>query len=301
MFKRSFVLVAAVVMAVIVHAVVVSAHEGHGIEALSFDRPEAWALKYFASATLFSGLETPRTRKPWSISFGVEFGWIKPVSDANRFVGFDGTKQEDLNKAPFFLRPRVTIGLPGRFALLVGVNPPVSSFGVTPRLLALGLERPIYEREAWIVGVRGYGQVGTVKGAYTCPSSVLAFAPGSAGNLYGCQAESSDTATLRYIGGEVSVAHNSTGRKLSPHAAIGVNYLDVAFHVDALTFGFEDHTQYVSRGVTVSGSAGVSYPLAHRLSVAADVFYSPLPVQRAGITQNNGFFNVRALLTYQLR
>src|SRR5512134_658776 len=72
----------------------------HGqAEQLSFNRPEAWALKYFASATLMSGLETPRTRDPWSVSFGAEIGWLPSVSDSQRFVGFNGTKQEDLNKA----------------------------------------------------------------------------------------------------------------------------------------------------------------------------------------------------------
>jgi hypothetical protein len=282
----------------------VLAHEGdHPIEQLSFDRPESWALKYFASATLLTGLETPRTRTPGSLLLGVEVAWLPPLSEAKRFVGFDGTKPEDLNKLPLFLRPRVTIGLPARFSVIVAADPPIHSFGVTPRLFALAVERPVYEAERWAVGLRGYGQTGTVKGAYTCPANVLQFTPGSPGNLYGCQAESSDTATLHFAGGELSVARRpATGGRLSPHVAVSVNYLDLAFQVNALTFGFVDSTHLLSHGVTFAASGGITYALARRIDASIDAFYTPLSVQRP-VTggQNNALFNVRALLAYRLR
>ena len=35
------------------------------VQHLSFDAPEAWALKYFTSVTLLSGLEPPK--KAWSV------------------------------------------------------------------------------------------------------------------------------------------------------------------------------------------------------------------------------------------
>lgn len=279
-----------------------AAHEGHGAERLSFQRPEAWALAYFTSATLLAGLEPPQPRSPWSISFGAEAGLLTPVSRANQFVGFDGTKPEDLNKAPLFVRPRVTIGLPGRLALTVAVNPPVRAFGITPRLVALALERPVYRSERWTVGVRGYGQTGTVKGAYTCPASVVGFTPGSPENLYGCEATSSDTATLRYVGAEVSVGRDGVGRwKVSPHAAVGLNYLSTAFQVNAVTFGFEDRTHYTSRGMTVSASAGITYPLGPRVNASVDVFYTPLVARRPTGREVNGFLNARALISYRIR
>lgn len=280
------------------------AHEGHVHETLSFDRPEAWALRYFTSATVLAGLDPPRPSSPWAVSFGVELGWLPPVSEARRFVGFDGTKPEDLNKAPLFLRPRVTVTLPRNFSVTVAVDPPVTTFGITPRLVSLAVARPVYASERWSIGLRASGQAGSVKGAYTCPENVLGFAPGSPENLYGCQAKSSDTATLRYVGGEVSVAHQGLGSwKISPHAAVGVNYMAVAFQVNALTFGFIDQTHYDSRGFTFSGSAGASYPLGRRLEASLDAFYAPLAVQRPAPAgrQVNGFFNLRALITYRLR
>src|SRR6266540_6454327 len=62
-------------------------------EHLAFDRPEAWALKHFDSATVLSGLETPRTLAPGSISVGSEIGWLPTLSPDQRRVGFNGTKE----------------------------------------------------------------------------------------------------------------------------------------------------------------------------------------------------------------
>ena len=274
------------------------------LEHLSFDRPESWALKYFTAATLLGGLETPRARTPGSVSIGLEAGVLPPLSDAQQLVGYNGTESQDLNKAPFFPRPRVTIGLPASLSLVVGVVPPIPMFGLTTKLLAVALERPLHETERLAVGVRAYGQVGTVQGAYTCPASTLAFAAGSAGNRDGCQAASSDTATLRYAGGEVSIAYRPDARsRISPHAALGLAYMNVGFQVNALTDGMIDHTHYLSQGMVVSASGGISYRVTDRLVMGMDVFYSPLSVRRAlgAPEQNDGFFNVRTLLTYQLR
>ncbi len=280
------------------------------VEQLNFDRPESWALKYFDSAMLLSGLDTPGARTPASVSIGFEIGWLPSLSASQRTVGFDGTKTEDLNKAPFLPRPRVVVGLPDRFSLIVAGDPPIRAFGIKPKLLAVGLERPVYEASNLVVGVRGYGQVGSVEAAFTCPTSVLGLAPGSPANAYGCRAESSDTASLRYVGGEVSAAYRGhrLGR-LSPHIAVGVNYLNMIFQVNALrrdagtTFDYLDRTRELAHGVTASLSGGVSYPLTNRLSAAADVFYTPLSVVRPPSTldRHDGLFNVRALIAYRVK
>lgn len=273
-------------------------------EDLPFDRPESWAMAYFAAATLLSGLETPATRRPGEVSVGIELGWLPSLDATQRHVGFNGTEDVDLNKTPVMPRPRVSIGLPGRLTLIVAGIPPVRFLGLKPALLALGLERPVVEREAWTVGLRGYGQIGHVTGAYTCPQDVLGFEPGSPENPGGCQAASADVAKLRYVGGEVLVAARvGRERKWSPHAALGVTYMDVGFQVDALTFGYIDRTSYLSHGVAISGSLGASYRLSPRMTASLDAFYSPLAVRRVvgAPARNDGLFNVRALVTYKLR
>ena len=92
---------------------------------IGFNRPEEWAMKYFTSATSLSGLSTPDSPSAGSLAVQFEIGWLPTLSTAQERVGFDGTAPEDLNKAPVFLRPRVTLGLPRQLSLIVAVDPPV--------------------------------------------------------------------------------------------------------------------------------------------------------------------------------
>lgn len=271
---------------------------------IPFTRPESWALAHFTAATLLSGLETPATRRPGDVSLGLELGWLPALTPAQELVGFNGIDSLDLNQAPFLPRPRMLVGLPARFAVIVAAVPPVPMYGLKAALLAVGLERPIIEKPSWTFGLRGYGQAGWVRGAYTCPASVVAFPAGSPQNMMGCDATSSDTASLRYVGGEASVAYRTEAlSRFSPHASIGINYMNVGFQVHALTFGYLDHTHYLSHGTAISASAGVSYRLTSRFDLGVDMFYSPLMVRRTigAPLQSDGLFNIRALVTYRLR
>ncbi|HMC62453.1 MAG TPA: hypothetical protein VKJ01_24880, partial [Candidatus Solibacter sp.] len=50
------------------------------VDHMRFDSPEAWALKYFASTTLMSGLQPPEPlvegRRTGSITVGFETDWM---------------------------------------------------------------------------------------------------------------------------------------------------------------------------------------------------------------------------------
>src|SRR2546422_11243497 len=87
-----------------------------GVERIDSERPEAWAMQYFTGITSLGGFTVPERRQAGSISFGGELVWIPAMSEARQRVGFNGTKLEDLNKAPFFARPRMTVVLPAAFA-----------------------------------------------------------------------------------------------------------------------------------------------------------------------------------------
>jgi hypothetical protein len=162
----------------------------------------------------------------------------------------------------------------------------------------------MYAGHGWNVGWRAYGQLGTVTGAFTCPRSVLGFAEGSASNAYGCDAESADVVTLRYAGAELMGERRIEALgKVVPHVAVGANYVDGVFQVNAHTFGFLDRTRIVTSGATLSLSGGVGYRLGNRVTLAADVFYSPLSVQPTfGATVvNRSLLTARSSLTYHLR
>jgi len=271
-------------------------------EHLDSDRPEAWAMNYFTSVSLLSAFGTPHSRELGSLDLGLELDWIPQLSKSERRVGFNGTKEEDLNKAPIFARPRLTVGLPWNVALTLSYLPPIEVFGVTPNLFAFALERPIYEHKPWTLGVRAYGQIGQVEGAFTCSKEAAKFPPGSAQNLFGCQRESADTATQQYGGLEFSGSYRFERlRGLTPYLAVAGNFLDNKFQVKSLAFGVRDRTRLVAETWTFSASAGITYPLSDRVNVSVGLFYSPLWVTRppATASENDPLFNVRSMLTYR--
>jgi len=274
---------------------------------ISFERPEAWGLKYFAAASLLSGLPAPPLTEAahvGSISLGLEMDWLPQLNAGQQHIGFNGTVPENLNQAPIFARPVVRLGLPDKFTVVVAAPPPLELFGVRPHLLAFGLERPIMERGHWTLGWRGYGQVGSVKGAYTCPNSVLAFAPGSTGNPTKCVGQSADVATLRYAGSEFELSYRIPGNpRIIPHVAAGGSFLDTAFQTHAPVTAGLDETRLWTRGGIFSGTGGITYLVNKHAALTVDAFYSPLWVKRdvGAPRTNDGLFNFRALLSYSFR
>jgi hypothetical protein len=264
-------------------------------------------LKYFASTTLLSGLQPPAPAegyRPGSVSLAIETGGLPTLDDGQRRIGFQGTVPEDLNKSPVLMRPVVRIGLLDKFTAVLAAPPPFQMFGVTPRLIAFGLERPLLQHHLWTIDWRGYGQLGWVKGGFTCPKSVLAFVPGSSGNPTECVGESQDKATLRYGGMEFQVERSLRRMpKLTPHAAVAGNFIDGVFQVHAPVVNGLDETRLWTRGGTFSTSGGVSYRVTRNAAFVVDAFYTPLWVKRSAAAPrtNDGLFNIRALLSYTFR
>lgn len=283
---------------------VVPIREVRAGENLDSDRPEAWAMNYYASVALLAGLGTPYSREPGSVEVGFELQWLPRLSKSMRRVGFNGLKEEDLNQAPVFARPRLTIGLPWRTALTLSYLPPIRVFGVKPHLFAFALERPIYERRPWTFGVRLYGQIGQIEGAFTCPKEVAKFPPSSPNNIFGCNKKSADTVTQQYGGIEFSGSYRiEQAGGLTPYIAVAGNFLDNKMQVQARTFGAPDRKRLLAQTWTFSASAGVTYPLTDRLNLNLGLFYTPLWVKRPPDTssQNDALFNARAEISYRWR
>src|SRR5437667_4236919 len=155
--------------------------------------------------------------------------WLQELDEGQRRVGFNGRAVHDVNKMPVMARGVLRVGLPAKFSLIAAAPLPARIAGVTPRLLAFGLERPLVERDRWTVTWRGYGQVGAVKGAFTCPQEVLAFAPRSPENSTGCTGTSDDMARLQYAGMEFQYSRRlRRWPKLVPHASVGGNFIDAS-------------------------------------------------------------------------
>ncbi|HEX7615848.1 MAG TPA: hypothetical protein VF554_11300 [Thermoanaerobaculia bacterium] len=271
------------------------------VEHIAFDRPEAWALKYFTAVSTFTPLGAPRAREAGAVELGFEGGWVPQLSESQRRVGFDGTALEDLNKTPVFGRARLLVGLPAGFSAEVGWVPPVALGGGRANLIDVALDRPFFDGTGGGLGVRLYGQVGHGKGDFTCSKDVVAQSPGSAGNPQGCNELSRDTSTLNNVGAVLT-----GGLKLGVaalHFAAGATYNDLQFQTGAVTNGTPDDTVLATHGWTGWATAGASLSIGARASIAAEAYYSPLLVKRApGLdSRNDGLFNVRAMLRYVLR
>jgi len=289
-----------VAIVLIAAAGTVSAQVLDDVEELDWDRPEAWAMKFFNSVSLLTGLGPPTNREPWSFEIGLELDTIPHLDEDQRRVGFGGAKVEDLNRLPVFGRPRLTIGLPAKLSLDVAWVPPVELRGVKSNLFSLALERPVFSTGPWTLGVRVYGQLGTVKGDLTCSEEDASSPPGSPGNIWGCEAPSEDELKLNYLGAAFTGGFRY--RKTDFHWGLAANYMDMEFQVDARTFGFHDRSLLLADGWTWSFNTGASWRLGGRTSVAVELFYSPLSVVRPPSTssENNPLLNLRTMLRFDL-
>ena len=270
------------------------------VEELDWDRPEAWAMKYFNSVSLLTGLGPPRVRDKWSFEIGLELDSIPHLSEDQRRVGFGGAKVEDLNRLPVFFRPRLTIGLPAKWSLDIAYVPPIEVRGVKSSLFALGLERSVYSAGPWTLGIRLYGQVGGIKSDFTCTSDEASHPPGPPDNIWGCEAPSEDEVTLNYAGAAFTGGYRY--RKTDFHWGLAANYMDMEFQVDAVTYGVIDRNLLLADGWTWSFNGGASWRIGARARLSAELFYGPLSVVRPPSTSedNDPLINLRTMLRIDL-
>jgi len=273
-------------------------------ERLDFDRPEAWAMKYFSSVAQPTGFGAPESRPPGALEVGLEAGWVPALSEEERRVGFNGSKVEDLNKTSAFGRLRLSVGLPADFSLSLGWVPPVEVGGVETNLYSLALARPLLANRFWSLGLRLHAQRGTLEGDITCTREEARLAPGSPGNPFGCEGPSRDRMTVRQAGLELAASFYPEGEgRLVPHLAVTVSYLDPEFQVDAVYSGLRDRTLETTHGTTWSLAGGLTWAATERTRVGVEAFYAPLDiVRRPGASrQSEDLWNARALVRVRVR
>jgi hypothetical protein len=278
-------------------AFVVNDHED-----LDFDRPEAWAMAWFAAVTFPTALGT-ETLPPGAVELSLEGGWVPSLSAEQRSVGFLGNKPEDLNRAAVFGRPRVAVGLPGRLTATLSWAPPAEVDGVEPDVLSLSLARPLWEGQRGRVAARLFGQRGEIRGDLTCPRDVSGIADFGV-NPYGCEQPSRDELSLQVIGAELQAGTTlERAPAVSPYVAIAWSRLDAEFQVDSRRNGFLDRTLLETDGTFWSGTLGVSVEAGRRTRLSGELFYTPLDVVgRAGKgKETDGLLNARVLLGWRLR
>jgi opacity protein-like surface antigen len=272
-------------------------------EALDFDRPESWGMKYYTSLGLFTGMAVPQKRAAGEIDLGFEGGYVPQLSDEERRLGFNGMKLEDVNKTSFFGRVRGSVGLGKGMALELAYTPPIEIGGATPNIFALALGRPFELAPSWRLGVRGYGQIGTIRADITCSAEEVAAGDDVQANPFQCVRPSDDESRQKVVGVELEAGYDGRSR-LKPYVGIGLNYMDLEFHIDALYSDgrVEDHTVQTTSGTTVSATAGLTFAASARFRVTAELFYSWLSIARPPSTTsaNEGLLNARVYASYRI-
>jgi opacity protein-like surface antigen len=272
-------------------------------ETLDFARPESWGMKYYASLALLTGMGAPHALGAGELELGLEGGYVPQLNGAERRIGFHGTKLEDVNKTSFFGRVRGSVGVGGAMALELAYTPPIEKGGAKPNILALALSRPFKLSDGIWLGVRGYGQIGTIEADVTCSADEVAAGDNALANPFQCVEPSRDESRQKLIGLELAFGYDARSR-FKPYVGLGANYLDLEFHIDALYSGglVEDHGVLLTSGTTFSATAGLSYAASERWRVSAEVFYSWLKVARPPSTTsaNEGFLNGRLFVSYRV-
>jgi hypothetical protein len=303
---KTIAIAAAAALSSVAHAAVMPAPPQvlTGVQELEFDRPESWAMKYFTSVTIPTGVGPPRRLKRWQLRVQLEPGWIPYVSDEQRTVGFNGTKREDLNKLPAIGFLRFTLGLPWRLQFTLSYLPPIEINGVQANLLTLGLARPFSVTRDFTLGVTAYGQYGTIHGDFTCSKAEAGAGQDPVKNPFGCTRASYDDLDTNYFGMQASASYRiRPAHGLEPYVTAAFNYMNLGFTVDATYAGGNiiDHTKLETRGTTFSTTTGLAFPITRRVDLGAEIFYSPLTIQRSmQPTTHEGILNVRGVLAVTL-
>lgn len=268
-------------------------------EVLAKDRPEAWAMKLIGSELQMT-VPVPGYLKAWSLEAGAEAGWIPSLNSEQRLIGFDGTKEEDVNRTPVYFRPRLSVGFPWQVSVGLGYIPPIRIGGIRPNHLTWSVGRPIASGSGWRLGGRLHGQVGELRGDVTCDEGTVAAGEDLTRNPFGCEEPSHDRVRTRSVSIELGSAF-PVNRHLEPYVAAGLNYFTNEFRIDAHYSGIVDHKLLLSSGPTFSLTGGVTYRTTQRVRASFNVFYVPLSVRRQGMRENDALLNVRISILYSLR
>lgn len=277
-----------------------------GREELASERTEAWAMRWFAAALAPTGLGVAAAATPGRVELGLELGSIPQLSDAERTVGFNGTKREDLNRSPAYARLRAAVGLGAGFGLELGWAPPVEVDGARANLVSLRVGHLLLERSRFRLGAALLTLTGAIEGDLTCDADTVAAGADPQANPLGCEAVSDDEMRLDAHGVEVAAAFGfARAPKLEAHLAAAYLQLDSEFRVDARYDGLIDRSVLAFDGEQWSFAAGLAHRANDRLRIAAELVYAPLDVVRDPFgrapAESDPLVNLRLLVAWRLR
>ena len=227
-------------------------------EIVAFHRPEAWAMRYFAGAVLMQGNGAPPGLERGNFALGLEAAHIPHISLEKRTVGFYGTKEENLNKAPVVVRPLLHYAATDRLSVTAAYVPPVEIFRrLRSELAGVSLDYDAFARGALSCRVRAVAQWSRSRGDFTVAADV-AGDPDPARNPFGAPEPSRDVFKSRTASAELELALRlPVERPVSAFVNAAYTFTDLVFQVDAvLEGGFHDTARISTSGGMRSYGAG---------------------------------------------
>lgn len=232
-------------------------------------------LTWYAAPLAFEVAQMPRPQAPWKLGLSLEATRVPaPSPELQRVSECGRTRVVSTDLSPVVPRPRLSLGLPGRFVLEGAWVPPVPVVDATANLVSVALSRvtplvTVAGGELALVA-RGHGTFGRVRGAIACPEErVQQVAP--AAPCWGTNA-SNDSYRPNVAGVEGIVSFD--GALYGLYAGGGWTSLDPTFRV-----GFDDRAgnrdstwvsldRRVSRGAFVVGGM---YQVARRVELSGQI------------------------------
>jgi hypothetical protein len=245
---------------------------------------EAQLLAFYSVPMVFSPGGIVDRLPAGAIRLGFEMTYVPSPSERIQTpeACHNEKKTENTELSPVFPRPRLTIGLPGGFAVEASYLPPITVADATPNLAsaALSYMRPLRRGGAGAsldLLLRGHATFGHVRGPITCPAESLQQAD-FAKPCYG-DAASDDTFKPNMVGGEAALAFTRSDGRLSGYAGGGVtrNQPRVKVHFDYFD-GSLDRRPIIVNLTRAAAFAGARYRFGTRIDIATEVYSVPADV-----------------------
>ncbi|MEX0324538.1 MAG: hypothetical protein AB3N33_00465 [Puniceicoccaceae bacterium] len=261
-------------------------------------------MKYFAAVGAMQG-NGPRldlARGEWSLGF--EVGNIPHLSAEKRTVGFNGTKEEDLNKSPLLARPMIHYGLFDKLSLTASYVPPIEVFnGLKTHLAGLSANYQLLHGDRITWTVRLIGQWSEAKGDFTAPSEIVGD-PDLEKNPFEAIAPSRDTYTS-WTGSIDSTLYYKVNPPKPIYVFLSLTYTYGDFEFDVLVPQPENN--FHTNNLTTDGGfwmygGGLYIETTERTDVRFLMSYAPLDVRRPAdyLVENDSLLNFRVVFNYRL-
>jgi hypothetical protein len=246
------------------------------VERHEFSDPEGRLLAFYSASMAFSpaGVGWDDSR----LSFSLEVSHVPYLDKAQRRPSID--KPESTNLAPFFPRPRISIGL-GSWRAEASWIPPMRVFDVQANLGSLSITAPPVKIGTFRLSPRAWATIGRVEGAMTCSSQEMLGHGADLELYYGtvCHGrESEDWFEPRMVGGEAVIARPLGSGGSSVYALAGARVDRTRFDIGVLTFDGQrdpDHPILQLSAFRPHGAIGGSWRVRRGVYAGGELFYAP--------------------------